>query len=242
MKLGIIGSGMIVYDLLTFIDIIDEIELTAILGRKESQEKIETLINKHHIKKAYYDYDELLNDDEIDTIYVALPNHLHYEYTKKALLHNKHVICEKPFTSNVNELDELIALAKQQNCLLFEAITNQYLPTFKEIKEKISEIGKISIISSNYSQYSSRYNAFKRGEILPAFDVNKSGGALMDLNVYNIHFVVGLFGAPNKVEYFANIEKGIDTSGVAILEYPTFKANDTAIIPSLNFFLKFFLS
>ena len=83
MKLGIIGSGMIVYDLLTFIDIIDEIELTAILGRKESQEKIETLINKHHIKKAYYDYDELLNDDEIDTIYVALPNHLHYEYTKK---------------------------------------------------------------------------------------------------------------------------------------------------------------
>ena len=71
MKLGIIGSGMIVYDLLTFIDIIDEIELTAILGRKESQEKIETLINKHHIKKAYYDYDELLNDDEIDTIYVA---------------------------------------------------------------------------------------------------------------------------------------------------------------------------
>lgn len=130
----------------------------------------------------------------------------------------------KPFTSNVNELDELIALAKQQNCLLFEAITNQYLPTFKEIKEKISEIGKISIISSNYSQYSSRYNAFKRGEILPAFDVNKSGGALMDLNVYNIHFVVGLFGAPNKVEYFANIEKGIDTSGVAILEYPTFKA------------------
>ena len=153
MKLGIIGSGMIVYDLLTFIDIIDEIELTAILGRKESQEKIETLINKHHIKKAYYDYDELLNDDEIDTIYVALPNHLHYEYTKKALLHNKHVICEKPFTSNVNELDELIALAKQQNCLLFEAITNQYLPTFKEIKEKISEIGKISIISSNYSQF-----------------------------------------------------------------------------------------
>ena len=57
MKLGIIGSGMIVYDLLTFIDIIDEIELTAILGRKESQEKIEKLINKHHIKKEYYDYD-----------------------------------------------------------------------------------------------------------------------------------------------------------------------------------------
>ena len=125
MKLGIIGSGMIVYDLLTFIDIIDEIELTAILGRKESQEKIETLINKHHIKKAYYDYDELLNDDEIDTIYVALPNHLHYEYTKKALLHNKHVICEKPFTSNVNELDELIEKAKATNEDMFFIILDE---------------------------------------------------------------------------------------------------------------------
>lgn len=224
MKLGIIGSGMIVHDLLSFIDTIEEIELVAILGRKESQEKIENLTKKYHIKKAYYDYEELLNDDEIDTVYVALPNHLHYDYTKKALLHNKHVICEKPFTSNVAELDELITLSKQQNCLLFEAITNQYLPTFKEIKEKLNNIGKISIISSNYSQYSSRYNAFKRGEILPAFDVNKSGGALMDLNVYNIHFVVGLFGKPENVQYFANIEKGIDTSGMVVLDYSNFKA------------------
>ncbi len=97
------------------------------------------------------------------------------------------------------ELDELIKIAKQQNCLLFEAITNQYLPTYQDIKEKLNEIGKIGIISSNYSQYSSRYDAFKRGEILPVFDVNQSGGALMDLNIYNIHFVVGLFGKPKNV-------------------------------------------
>lgn len=224
MKLGIIGSGMIVHDLLSFIEIINEIELVAILGRKESQTKIEALTNKYHIKKAYYNYDELLKDKDIDTVYIALPNHLHYEYTKKALLCKKHVICEKAFTSNVKELDELIDLSKQQNCLLFEAITNQYLPAYEKIKEKLNEIGKISIISCNYSQYSSRYDAFKRGEILPAFDVNKSGGALMDLNVYNIHFVTGLFGKPDKVQYLANIEKGIDTSGIVCLEYPNFKA------------------
>ena len=105
---------MIVHDLLSFIEIIDEIELTAILGRKESKKKIETLVNKYHIKKSYYDYDALLKDEEIDTIYIALPNHLHYEYTKKALLCNKHVICEKAFTSNVKELDELIELSKSK--------------------------------------------------------------------------------------------------------------------------------
>lgn len=224
MKLGIIGSGMIVHDLLSFVDTINEIELIAILGRKKSQEKIETLANKYQIKKIYYDYIELLNDDEIDTVYVALPNHLHYEYTKKAILHGKHVICEKPFTSNSNELDELIALSKECKCLLFEAITNQYLPAYDNIKNKLNELGKISLISCNYSQYSSRYNAFKKGEILPVFDINMSGGALMDLNVYNLHFVIGLFGKPNNVQYFANIERGIDTSGIVILEYPTFKA------------------
>lgn len=224
MKLGIIGSGMIVNDLLSFIDIIDDIELTAILGRKKSQTKIEALKNKYQIKKIYYDYEKLLNDKEIDTVYIALPNHLHYEYTKKALLHNKHIICEKPFTSNIDELNDLIYLAKKQNCLIFEAITNQYLPAYHKIKEKINELGKISIISCNFSQYSSRYDAFKRGEILPVFDRNQSGGALMDLNVYNIHFIVGLFGEPENVTYLANIENGIDTSGIVCLEYPTFKA------------------
>lgn len=224
MKLGIIGNGMIVNDLLSFVAQINEIELVAIYGRIKSKDKIENLKELHHIKKSYYDYEELLNDPEIDTIYIALPNHLHYEYTKKALLHNKHVICEKPFTSNINELDELIELAKTKQCLLFEAITNQYLPAYDEIKKALPEIGKIGIISCNYSQYSSRYDAFKQGKILPVFDVNQSGGALMDLNIYNIHFIIGLFGKPLNVQYFANIERDIDTSGIVILEYENFKA------------------
>ena len=78
MKLGIIGSGMIVNDLLSFVESIKNIELVAILGREKSRAKIEKIIDQYHIKKAYYDYDELLNDSQIDTIYIALPNHLHY--------------------------------------------------------------------------------------------------------------------------------------------------------------------
>ena len=224
MNLGIIGSGMIVQDFLTIADLIDDMKLEAILGRKESIEKINFLANKYNINKTYYDYDELLNDDNIDTVYIAVPNHLHFEFTKKALNHKKHVICEKPFTSNLDELKELITLSKQNNCLLFEAITNQYLPAYKKIKKQLPSIGKISIVSCNFSQYSSRYDDFKKGIILPAFDVNKSGGALMDLNVYNIHFVVGLFGKPEHVHYYANIEHDIDTSGVLCLNYPNFEA------------------
>lgn len=223
MKVGIVGAGMIVNDLLSFISEIKEIELIAIIGRDESIEKLNNLSKKHQIKKVYTSYQEALNDLEIEFMYIALPNHLHYQYTKKALEANKNVICEKPFTTNVEELNELVTLAKQNKLFLFEAITNQYLPNYQKIKEKVNQLGKIKIVECNFSKYSSRYDEFKKGNILPTFDIQCAGGALMDLNVYNIHFVVGIFGKPIKVNYLANIEKQIDTSGILTLEYPDFK-------------------
>ncbi len=91
------------------------------------------------------------------------------------------------------------------------------------MEKRIPQLGEIKIVECNFSQYSSRYDQFRQGEILPAFDPNKSGGALMDLNIYNIHYVTGLFGSPEKVAYYPNIEKGIDTSGILIMDYKNFK-------------------
>lgn len=222
MKLGIIGAGMIVKEFLTVTSYLKDLELTAIYGRKSAEEKMNEFKNKYKIKDIYYDYDELLNSD-VDTVYIALPNNLHFEFAKKALVENKNVIIEKPITSNYKEALVLRDLARERNLFIFEAITNQYLPNYKKIKELLPELGNIKIVQCNYSQYSSRYNSFKEGNVLPAFDPNFSGGALMDLNIYNIHFVVGLFGKPKNVEYYPNIERGIDTSGVLILDYETFK-------------------
>lgn len=223
MKLGIVGSGMIVNDLLSFIHDIDSIKLIHISGTKNSEEKLKALKEEHGFKRYSIQYDELLNDDEVDTIYVALPNHLHYSYTKQALEAHKNVILEKPFTSTIEEAQELKELAIKNHLFLWEAITNQYLPNYQKIKELLPTLGKIKIVECNYSQYSSRYNAFKEGTILPAFDYTKSGGALMDLNIYNIHFVVGLFGKPKDIHYHPNIENSIDTSGILMLDYESFK-------------------
>lgn len=223
MRLGIIGSGMIVEHLMQFIHEIKDIELIHISGTQRSKEKIIKLKEENNIKRYSTHYQELLDDKEVDTIYVALPNHLHYEYSKKALEANKNVILEKPFTSTLKEAEELREIAISKNLFLWEAITNQYFPNYYKIKEILHKLGNIKIIESNFSQYSSRYNAFKEGNILPAFDYTKSGGSLMDLNIYNIHFIVGLFGKPNDVHYFPNIEHHIDTSGILILEYDHFK-------------------
>lgn len=133
------------------------------------------------------------------------------------------MICEKPFTSTATELEELIALAKEKNIMMIEAVTTHYLPNMIQIKEKINQLGEVKIVSANYSQYSSRYDDFKQGNVMPAFNIKMSGGALMDLNIYNINFVVALFGKPTAVDYQANVSKGIDTSGILTLDYGTFK-------------------
>lgn len=224
MRLGIIGSGKIVEDVLSFIGDVDNIELEAIGSTERSYEKCLKLKDDFGIKKAYKTGEDLLKDKDVEVAYVAVPNFLHYEMIKKALEADKHVICEKPFTSNARQLIELIDLAKGKNLILLEAISNVYLPNVIKIKENLKKLGKIKIISFNYSQYSSRYDAFKRGEIAPVFDINKDGGALVDLNIYNIHLLIELFGLPVKASYLANIEKGIDTSGALVLDYKDFKA------------------
>lgn len=224
MKLGIIGSGKIVKDVLSFIGNIENIELEAIGSTERSYEKCLELKNTYGIKKAYKSGEDVLNDSDVEVAYVAVPNFLHYNMAKKALQANKHVICEKPFTSNSDQLKDLIKLAKEKNLILLEAISNVYLPNVKKIKECLKDLGDIKIVTFNYSQYSSRYDAFKNGKIAPVFDVNKDGGALVDLNIYNIHLLVELFGLPERTTYMANIEKNIDTSGILTLEYEGFKA------------------
>jgi predicted dehydrogenase len=217
MKLAILGTGMIVQELLPVLWE-EKIGVFCILGTERSRERTEKLAEKFGIERTFYDYDELLKS-EADTIYIALPNNLHYEFGKKALLAGKNVIIEKPITTNIEELRELHSLSKKCGKILLEAMTIHYLPAFLQMKEDLCKIGKIRIVNLNFSQYSSRYDAFRDGKIAPAFDPQQGGGALMDLNVYNIHFMAGLFGAPKKVNYCANIQRDVDTSGILTLDY-----------------------
>lgn len=222
MKLGILGTGMIVKDMLTGIHDLN-FESVYILGTEQTREETEQLAEQYHLDRTYYDYDELLSSD-IDTVYVALPNFLHHPFGKKALLAGKHVILEKPATANLFELLELREIAEEKNLILLEASTVNYFPVVRQVKEDLAKIGNVHIVSLNFSQYSSRYDKFVQGEVLPVFDPAKAGGALMDLNVYNINLMVGLFGKPDTIHYFANTDRGIDTSGILVMDYGKFKA------------------
>lgn len=223
MKVATIGTGFIVEDFLKAVDQNEGVTCVAVYSRKEETGR--QLADKFHVEKVYTDLDKMLADNEIDFIYIASPNSLHYTYSLKALQAGKNVICEKPFTSTVKEFDELQALAEKKHLYLFEAIITMHMPNYKHVRDQLPKLGNIKMVQANFSQYSSRYDKFLAKENPNVFNPEFSGGALADLNIYNLHFTIGLFGKPNAVHYFPNIaDNGIDTSGVAILDYGTFKS------------------
>lgn len=226
MKLAIIGTGLIVNEgALPALKDVPEIQTAAIFARPKSRDKAEKFAAEYSIPKIFTDYDELLADAEIDFVYIGLINSVHYEYAKKALAAGKNVIVEKPFATTAAEVAEIKNFALEKNLYVFEAVTTLNLPNFFAIKEKLPELGKIRAVTANFSQYSSRYDKYLQGEVAPAFDPKSFGGALYDINIYNLNFIVGLFGEPLSVDYTANIGfNGADTSGVAVLKYEDFFA------------------
>lgn len=218
MRIGTIGTNFVVR---AFIDAARKAgaEIAAVYSR--SEETARTFANENGVERICCDPEAFLQDRTLDAIYVAAPNSMHFEWVRRALQSGRHVICEKPFVSTVRELEELAALAVQKELLLFEAITVTHLPNLALIKEHLSEVGAPHLAQLNFSQYSSRYDAFLRGEAPNAFNPEFSGGALMDLGCYNLRFLLELFGEPNEVRYFPNrAGNGIDTSGVLIACYP----------------------
>ncbi|MGG4130361.1 Gfo/Idh/MocA family oxidoreductase [Paenibacillus illinoisensis] len=238
MNIATIGTGSIVDAILSAINEVDGVKCTAIYSRK--RETAEPLADKYGVQTIYTNLNELYTDPNVDFIYIASPNSMHYEQAYQALQHGKHVVCEKPFTSTAWEAQALIKLAREKNLFLFEAISNIHLPNYNKVEEQLSKLGNIRFIQCNYSQYSSRYNQLLAGETPNVFNPEFSGGALMDINIYNLHFVMKMFGSPETVSYTANRHtNGIDTSGVVVLKYPEFIAEcvgckDTT---SMNFVL-----
>ena len=221
MNLCAIGTGAITKSMLAEFARSDALQVTAIYSRREETGK--AVAEEFGIGKVYTSMEEMLADPGIQMVYVASPNSIHYSQTKAALLAGKHVICEKPFAPTVAEAEELIALAKEKHLLLFEAITTAHHPHYGFIRENLPKLGKLKLVSAVFCQYSSRYPALLAGKVSPVLDHAFAGGALMDINLYNIHFIVGLFGAPKNVLYFPNRHHtGVDTSGLLVLEYEDF--------------------
>lgn len=221
MKLCAVGTGFITKSMLEEFAKSQHLNCTSICSRQES--KGLAMGEPFGITKIYTSLEDMLSDPEVEAVYIASPNALHYPQTKAALLAGKHVLCEKPFATTAAEAAEVIALAKEKHLLLFETITLAHHPNYAKVKEFLPQLGPLKTVIATFCQYSSRYPALLAGQVSPVLDPAYCGGALMDINLYNIHFAAGLFGKPEDLHYFPNIYKnGVDTSGSLVLQYPGF--------------------
>jgi predicted dehydrogenase len=128
MNIGILGTGSIARTMAAEFAKVPAFRCEAVCSRQQATG--EALAQQFGIPKVYTDYDAMLADPDIELVYIATPNSLHYAQTKAALLAGKNVLCEKPFVPTVAEADELIALAKEKHLFLFEAITTAHHPNY----------------------------------------------------------------------------------------------------------------
>lgn len=236
-RLGTIGSGFIVRLILDNVNRTEGIALEAVYSR--SQEKGQELASCYGCEKVYTDMDAFLSDEDVNFVYIATPNLLHYEQAKRALLADKNVILEKPFTTQAEQARELVQIAKERGLFLIDAVPPAFVPNLEILKEQLPKIGRIKLVMSNYSQYSSRYDQVLAGEKPNIFNPDYAGGCLMDINFYNVYLNIALFGKPAKATYHPNIYPGLaDTSGVMVMEYDGFVSTNAGAKDTwgLNFF------
>ncbi|MCI5901243.1 MAG: Gfo/Idh/MocA family oxidoreductase [Blautia sp.] len=185
-KMAILGAGAIAHKMSATIYGMEEVEPYIICDT--TIEKAQELADKYGYTKVCSSYEEILADDAVDLVYIALPHSLHYKFTKIMLEGGKNVLCEKSFTVNADQAKEIIALAEEKKLLLQEAIWTRYMPSRKMIDDVIKSgvIGEVTSIDANLG--------YELSAVPRIWDVNFAGGALLDVGVYMIHFARMIFG------------------------------------------------
>lgn len=217
MKLGIVGTNFISDWLLEAAGEVPEIEPYAVFSRKE--ETGDAFAKKHNIPNIYTDFDAFLNS-EIEAVYIATPTYAHCPQAIQAMNHKKHVLCEKILCVNEKEAQSMIDCAKKNQVVLLEAMRPDFDPALSVVEENLPRIGALRRVNVEYCQYSSRYDKYRAGEILNAFDPSLSNAAIMDIGVYCIHSLVRLFGKPTDVKAFSvMLKNGFEGSGIVMMQY-----------------------
>ncbi|MDN4072097.1 Gfo/Idh/MocA family protein [Fictibacillus terranigra] len=222
-RFGIIGTNWITDSFLKAAGDLEDFKLAAVYSRTE--EKGREFADKYGVQTVFTDVEEMAKSEAVDAVYIASPNSFHSKQAIMLMNHGKHVLCEKPLASNAGEVKDMIAAAKENKVVMMEALKSTMLPGFKAIQESLPRIETIRRYVGNYCQYSSRYDAYKEGNILNAFKPEFSNGALMDLGTYCIYPLVVLFGKPLTVKASGiMLESGVDGEGSVLLTYESMEA------------------
>ena len=178
-----------------------------------------------HGAKAYPTPEEAMTAEDVDGVYIVTPHSSHYKYAKMAIELGVPVFCEKAFTVTAKETDELIALAREKNVYLCEAMWTWFSESANKTKEWIDakKIGRVH--SADFSYHVRTID--KKGRHT---DPKRAGGALLDITIYPVTYAYRLWGTPAAIESVGVIKEGIDHSEKIVFTYPDFKVSISASI------------
>ena len=214
-KYGIIGLGSISTRFSKVLKTVEGVTITAVAS--QDQARSDAFAQRFGAKKAYHRYIDVIEDKDVDIVYIGLTNNFHYEITKLCLEHHKAVLCEKPLVTTQKEAEELVALANRNQTLLMEALWTRCMPAFQKAREwvKLGRIGQVKLVAANFC-YKKEYNKSNR-----QFNPSLAGGCLFDVGVYPIDFTTGILAEyPESVNGLAKISpSGVDELAVFSLSF-----------------------
>jgi predicted dehydrogenase len=213
LRWGILATGWIAE---LFVTDLQASGLTVSAVGSRSNEKAAAFAKRFQIPNAHGSYEDLAADPDVDIIYVATPHPQHVDTALLALEAGKHVLVEKPFTLNAREARQLVEKARAKNLVVLEAMWTRFLPHMKRIHEIIhaGTIGELRSVSAEHLQFlptdpKHRLNALELG-----------GGALLDLGIYPISFVIDILGEPTSVSATARFkDTGVDAQVATVMQH-----------------------
>jgi predicted dehydrogenase len=212
---GILGTGGIARKFAEALTLLPDAKLVSVGSR--TQAAADVFARTWKISHAYGSYREAANDPETDVVYVATIHPLHYENCLDCLKAGKAILCEKPFTINAAQAAEVVALARQKNIFLMEAMWTRYFPVFGKLRELLAEnaVGEIRLVQADFA-FKPANNPKER-----LYNRELGGGALLDIGVYPVSLASMVFGeAPRRILSSATIgPTGVDEQAAVLFEY-----------------------
>jgi predicted dehydrogenase len=191
---GILGAAHIANKFADGLKELSNAKRYAIAAR--SLERAEVFKAEHGFEKACGSYEEMLSDPALDVVYVATTNNLHFEHTMMCLEAGKSVLCEKPFASNLEQVEKMVAKAREKKVFLMEALWSRFLPSMMQFKAEAANgtIGKSLLLQCDFG-FISPFDPHKR-----VYDPALGGGSLPDIGIYPIFTAMYLFGKPTEIK------------------------------------------
>lgn len=212
---GIIAPGRIARKFASDISLVENTRLLAVASRDINKAK--EFAHEFDADRWYGSYEELVQDPDIDVVYVASPHVFHFEHTLLCLQNGKHVLCEKPMGMNAKQVEELARVAAQQNLFLMEAFWTNFIPSFVKCRDLVTQgaIGEVKVVQADFG-FKPNYDINAR-----TFNKDLGGGSLLDIGLYPVFLALELAGAPNGIKASAIIgSTGVDETCSMVFNYP----------------------